>query len=93
MPPFVGIAPGTDRTAARRPAPAAGVPATPDAAIGAVGSGLSASRSTPGTVLAVTGTVTGPVAEGGAAAGRGGGGATTALRAAALISAIERVSG
>ena len=63
----------------------------PMAADDANGTDLSPERAMPGTGA---GTVTGPAAGSGAAAGFGGGaGTTTALRAAALISAMERVSG
>ena len=69
------------------------------AATGATGAGRSGGCSTAGAGLRVgaTGAVAGPAAAGGTAGfgagGGGGGGATTALRAVALISAIDRVSG
>jgi hypothetical protein len=96
--PPLGDTPGADRPIASRPpgdagaggtsgAPAKEVPVAGDDGVN--GMDLSAERSTPS-----AGPMTGPAASGGAAAGLGGGaGATTALRAAALISAIERVSG
>ncbi len=62
---------------------------------GATGAGFSTGRSRTGGRLGCGGRSAGPAAAGGATGlgGAGGGGATTTLRAVALISAIERVSG
>ena len=86
-----GRPPGGAGAGGTRCAPAnAEAPVTADDG-GANGTDLSPERAMPGTG---PGTVTGPAAGSGAAAGFGGGaGTTTALRAAALISAMERVSG
>ena len=105
-PPFGGT--GIGRGGAGRPAggaatggairpPTEGAPdATGGATVapGAAGRGFSIGRSLGAFVAA--GALTGPVAAGGPTGGRGGSGGDggmTALRAAALISAIERVSG
>ncbi len=65
------------------------IPAPGDGA-GAPGAGLSRGRSVAGTALAAPGDATGPAATAGGALGLG---CTTALRAVALISAIDRVRG
>ena len=83
---------GAEEDAGIRPA-TAGPAAAPVSTAGATGAGRSSGRSTPGTDLGAAGVVAGPAAAGGTTGLGGGGGATTALRAVALMSAIERVSG
>ena len=103
-PPFAGKTAGPGRVGIGRPMGGAGVgtglraaPGDPPVALlitaGATGAGRSSGRSTEGTCLGAIGEVAGPAAGGGTRGLGGGVGGTTALRAVALMSAIERVSG